>query len=194
MPRIRLAIVLPFAMLLAAPAFAQGVPSRPGTVQAAPAPMLHITGAGEYVSQRELGPRDTPGAGADADTIKLVENPRMVRQTRQVEAQMCRSFGFLFTVDNMPAGGLDLAVTSVHPPILHPGGRISTGMTYDLTLTAGPPGLVGFSFDEPWELVAGTWSFTVRLGDRVLTEQSFEVTPPADPNATVRGDCSAVTS
>ena len=52
MPRIRLAFALPVVMLLSVPALAQGVPSRPGPVQAVPAPVLRITGAGEYSAEQ----------------------------------------------------------------------------------------------------------------------------------------------
>lgn len=193
MPPLRFAFA-PVLMVLAAPALAQGVPRRPAPVQVMPAPTLRITGSGEYVVRRELGPRELPVPKPDSDTIKLVEDPRIVRQTRQIEAQLCRSFGFLFTVDNMPTGGLDVTVTSIHPAILQPSGRVSTGVTYDMTLTPEPPGLVGFSFDEPWELVTGTWTFTVRDGDRVLAEQSYEVVPSSDAGQVERQDCSAVTS
>ena len=186
--------LVPVLMLLATPALAQGVPRRPAPVQAAPAPTLRITGSGEYVVSRELGPRELPAPKPDADTVKLVEDPHIVRQTRQIEARLCRSFGFLFTVDNMPTGGLEVTVTSVHPAILHPSGRVSTGVTYDMTINPGPPGLVGFSFDEPWELVPGTWTFTVRDGDRLLAEQSYEVTASPDASQAERQDCSAVMS
>ena len=179
--RVRLATPLLALTLLAAPAAGQD------------APALHITGSGEFTATRDMGPRDP--AARDGDTVVMVENPRITRRTTRIEAQLCRRFGFMFTMDGLPPGGaLDMTVTSVHPPILHPSGRISTGVTYDMAVSGEQPGLVGFSFDEPWELVPGTWTFTVRLGDRTLAEQAYDVTASPDPAPAARMDCSAVVS
>ncbi len=174
-------------MLLSGPAVAQQAPPSGA------APALHITGSGEFTATRDLGPRN-PNGTAPGDTIVMVENPRIVRRTSRIEAQLCRRFGFMFTVELPPGATLDLQVQSVHPPILDPSGAVSTGMTYDMTASNDQEGLVGYSFDEPWELAPGTWTFTVRLGGKVLAEQSYEVTPSPDPAPATGGGCSAVTS
>ena len=33
----------------------------------------------------------------------------------------------------------------------------------------------GYSFDDPWEIVPGTWRFEIWLGGRKMAEQSFNV-------------------
>lgn len=183
MPRLRFAILLAALALAALPAAAQ------------PAPELHVTGSGEFVATRDVGPRDPAAASEGSDAVVMVEDPRIVRRTKQIEAQLCRRFGFMFTLENLgPDGTVDLTVTSVHPPILHPSGRISTGVTYQMSVSSDRPGLVGFSFDDPWELVPGTWTFSVHLGDRLLTEQRYDVVASPDPSPVTRVDCSAVVS
>lgn len=192
----RVRLTVPFLVLaaLAAPAAAQEASRRMPPVQPVPAPSLHVTGSGEFTATRDVGPRD-PTANRDGDAVVMVEDPRITRRTARIEAQLCRRFGFMFTVDDLPAGDpLNLTVTSVHPPILHPSGRVSTGITYDMAVSGDQPGLVGFSFDDPWELVPGTWTFTVRLGDRVLAEQAYEVIASPGPAPAARTDCSAVVS
>lgn len=187
-----------FAITLIALLLAALMAAMPAAAQ--PAPEMRITGSGEFIARRDTGPRDPkPGeTGApvgSSDAVIMVEDPRIVRRTTRIEAQLCRRFGFMFTMDNLgPDGTANLSVTSAHPPILHPNGRISTGVTYDMAVDGSQPGLVGFSFDDPWELVPGTWTFTVRLGSRVLTEQSYEVTASPDPDPPARGDCSAAVS
>jgi len=189
--RVRLAIPLLALTLLAAPAAAQEVPPAAPPSEAAPA--LHITGSGEFTATRDLGPRDP--VASDGDAVVMVEEPRITRRTNRVEAQLCRRFGFMFTMENLPPGEtLDVTVVSVHPAILHPSGRISTGLTYDMTVSGEQPGLVGFSFDDPSELVPGTWTFTVRRGDQVLAEQAYEVTASPDPAPARRIDCSGAVS
>lgn len=188
----------------------------PGVAAAAqPAPSLHITGSGEFVARRDLGPwnaapGDTaPGSGTSgntgpsgaapaqgSDTVIMVEDPHIVSRTSRIEARLCHRFGFMFTLENPgPDGTLDVTVTSMHPPITHPNGRVSTGVTYPMSVSSEKPGLVGFSFDDPWELVAGPWTFTVRAGSRVLAEQRFDVTVPVEPDPSAgRTDCNAVVS
>ena len=189
--RVRLATPLLMLTLLAAAAAAQQAPPAPPPSEAAPA--LHITGSGEFTATRDLGPRDP--VGRDGDAVVMVEEPRITRRTSRIEAQLCRRFGFMFTMENLPPGEtLDVTVVSVHPPILNPSGRISTGVTYDMTVNGEQPGLVGFSFDDPWELVPGTWTFTVRRGDQVLAEQAYNVTASPTPAPARRIDCSAAVS
>ncbi len=183
MPCQRFAALFAILALVSLPAIAQ------------PAPELHITGSGEFVATRDVGPRDPAAASQGSDTVVMVEDPRIVRRTKQIEAQLCRRFGFMFTLENPgPDGTAELTVTSVHPPILHPGGRISTGVTYQMSASGDRSGLVGFSFDEPWELVPGTWTFSVHLDGRLLAEQRYDVVASPDPSPVTRVDCSAAVS
>jgi len=189
--RVRLAILLLMLTLLTATAAAQEAPPAAPPSEAAPA--LHITGSGEFTATRDLGPRDP--VGRDGDAVVMVEEPHITRRTRRITAQLCRRFGFMFTVENLPLGEtLDVTVTSVNPPIINPSGRISTSVIYNMTVSGEQPGLVGFSFDDPWELVPGTWIFTVRRGDQVLAEQAYDVTASPGPAPTSRIDCSAAVS
>ncbi len=188
---VRLATPLLMLTLLAARAAAQEAP--PAAPPSEAVPVLHITGSGEFTATRDLGPRDP--VGRDGDAVVMVEEPRITRRTSRIEAQLCRRFGFMFTMENLPPGeALDVTVVSVHPPILQPSGRISTGVTYDMTVSGEQPGLVGFSFDDPWEVAPGTWTFTVRRGDQVLAEQAYNVTASPGPVPTTRIDCSAAVS
>jgi hypothetical protein len=36
----------------------------------------------------------------------------------------------------------------------------------------------GYSFDQPWEVVPGTWTIEIWQGDRKLLEHSFAIAPP----------------
>ena len=59
------------------------------------------------------------------------------------------------------------------------------------------PGFAGYSFDELWEMVPGTWTFAVLSGDTVLAERHFEVVVPPGANAPPPGGwrgCAALVS
>lgn len=162
---------------------------------AQPVPQVRIVDYGEFVASRELGPRDPVSPGEAGDPVMMVEEPRIVDRTTRIEARLCLRFGIMFAVDGLaPGETLALTARSGHPPMLRPDGRVSTGATYPLQADGGRPNLVGFAFDDPWELVAGPWTFAVLQGDTVLAEQRFDVTVPTGVNRTSRARCSSVVS
>ena len=158
-------------------------------------PQVRIVDYGEFVASRELGPRDPVSPGEAQDPVMMVEEPRIVDRTTRIEARLCLRFGMMFTVDGLgPTDTLALTARSEHPPMLHPDGRVSTGAAYVLQADGSRPSLVGFAFDDPWELAAGPWTFTVMLGDAVLAEQRFDVVVPDGPARMSRARCSSVVS
>ena len=129
------------------------------------------------------------------EPVQLVEDPKVVLPTDRIEARLCHRFGFTFRAVNVgPDEALAVSVRSQHPAILRPDGTVSAGSTYPLSVTPDRNGLVGFSFDEPWELVPGTWTFQVLLGDKVLAECVFHVVPPESAQPAVPGGCQALVS
>lgn len=162
-------------------------------------PSLRVTGYGEVVARRELGLRN-PGTIEGGDAVRDLEGARVVHQTSRIEARLCRRFGMMFVAENLGWPGiLEVTVVSAHPGLLRPDGRTSTGTRYRSAVAAGKAGYVGFTFDHPWELVPGTWTFSVQSGSpqsggTVLAEQRFEVVLPPDGDQAAAGDCGAVVS
>ena len=156
---------------------------------------LRITGYGETVVARELGVRDPSTVEGDAEPVRTVDGVRIVQQASHIEAQLCRRFGVAFILEGMgPGGVLDVTVQTRHPPITRPGGQVTTGARYPSSVSAARPGWVGFTFDHPYEMVAGTWSFAILSGAGVLMRQDFEVTVPPDADQPPPGRCGAPVS
>ena len=156
---------------------------------------MRVTGFGEFAVQRELGVGSRRIVDGDPEPIKSVEGVRLLEQTSRIEARLCRRFGVRFVLEGMgPDGVLPIIVRSLHPQMTRPNGTSSTGGRYASSAGAQEPGWVGFTFDYPWELVAGTWSFAIMSGDTVLAEQSFEVSVPPDADQLPAGGCGAPVS
>ena len=169
----------------AAPARAQAVPEA------------RVVEYGEYVARRDLGvlPPD-PDAGRTAPLV-IVDQPRFVERTDRIEARPCRGFGIRFRLGPPdPAGTTRVTVRVTHPPMALPGGEVRETGTYPQQV-GREPGFAGYSFDEPWEMVPGTWTYAVLSGDKVLVEQRFEVVLPpgmTGPPPGRWGKCDALVS
>ena len=164
-------------------------------VLAADLPPARITGYGRYTVERDGPLQDLPAGGTGVTSYAPSQGARLVETTTRIEARLCLRFGVMFTVDGLgPTDTLALTARSEHPPMLHPDGRVSTGATYALQADGSRPSLVGFAFDDPWELAPGPWIFAVMLGGTVLAEQRFDVVVPAGASRTSRARCSSVVS
>ena len=58
------------------------------------------------------------------------------------------------------------------------------------TLAVGTLSYTGYSFDQAWEFVPGTWTLAVRQGGRTLAEKSFTVVDEPAPSGTPSGPSS----
>jgi len=156
---------------------------------------VRITGYGEFSVARELGIREPQVVDGDPEPVKSVDGVRLIEQTGQIEGRLCRRFGIRFILDGMGTDGvMPIIVRTRHPAITRPGGVSSTGGRYASSIGGDQPGWVGFTFDYPWELVAGTWSFAIMSDETVLAEQRFVVTVPPDADQPPPGGCGAPVS
>lgn len=184
-----LVVAVSVAGLTPAAAWAQPGPASVAPAQAAPAQVRQPspTAKGpdapvsalivEYgtVTARDTGQREE-APGTLAGHTKLVEDPRVVQRTRHVCAELGKSFGIWFEV-RTKSGRLPTEVTirTTYPTITAPSGRSSQEGLVTARVTSNPH-YIGWTFDDPWELVAGRWRIAITSGDAVLAEQSFDVT------------------
>lgn len=177
---------------LAVPCLAYAVSAAP--LRAQVVPEVHITEYGEYVARRELDVlAPDPDAGRTAPVV-IVDAPRFVERTGRIEAGPCRGFGIGFALGGLdPARTAHVTIRVTHPPMTPPDGRVREESTYPRRI-GREPSFAGYSFDEPWEMVPGTWTFAVLFGDKVLAERRFEVVMPPGADAPPRGGCAALVS
>jgi hypothetical protein len=140
---------------------------------AAPAEIV-VVSAGLFGPATPLG---EVGQGLREETLSGVDQvalPPLLRQTDEVPAELCRSFGLIYAETGASAGALTIRIT--HPPLRRPDGATGSVDLFDAPAT---PGLhfVGFTFDERWELAPGRWTFTILAGDQVLASHGFTVLP-----------------
>ncbi len=156
---------------------------------------VRIVSFGEFSVARELGFRDPATIDGDGEPVRTVDGVRVIQQTSRIEARLCRRFGIRFALEGMgPDGVMDVTIRTRHPPMNRPGAPGGEGTQYKASIGAERPGWVGFTFDYPYELVPGKWSFALLSGGQVLAEQVFDVTVPPDADQTPPGGCGAAVS
>jgi hypothetical protein len=106
-----------------------------------------------------------------------------VSKSTEVAGQVGTQFGIEFRIDGNPVGdGVTLHMVLNFPPqgIRNP----NTGDTMHTTdiafpnLKIGALCLLGYGFDNAWEIVPGVWTEQIWYQDRMLAERTFTVTRP----------------
>jgi hypothetical protein len=129
---------------------------------------------GIYTVDRKIEGRDGVGINKAAAL-----NLRHAATLRTIPAQMGTTFGFEYNLVGTPNDGtVELREIVIFPRggVVPPG--LSTPITRDeFTLEAriGETGYAGYTFEDSFELVTGTWTFEIWYGDRKLGSQSFKV-------------------
>jgi hypothetical protein len=119
-----------------------------------------------------------PAAKAAAGYKTVSENIVFMLQTDKIMAAAGTKFGFEYIIQGSPEGDkVDLMVKYLHPPMTNP----ASGKTFagqDIITeqrTIGGPELIGYEFDEAWEIVPGQWTIQLFYGDKKLAEKTFQI-------------------
>ena len=117
---------------------------------------------------------------ANAGTLKSVDY-KFVSKTTVVPARRGVGFGIEYRVRGAPK---DVKVPLRMVTIFPSGGlhNPKTGKTvlrneYVEEKPVGALLLKGYTLDDDWEVVPGTWTFQIWFGDQLLAEKVFTVTP-----------------
>ena len=112
-------------------------------------------------------------------TRKFIKNVVFTDQTYKVPAQLGTRFGFGAVLVGKPEGrSVTVRRVTLFPKkgITNP---VTGKTTYQdeamLSKVIGAESHFGYSFDHPWEMVPGPWTFQVWYGDQKLLEQTFTV-------------------
>lgn len=169
--------LLAVSVLMAAPAMARRI---------GPVGVVEIVDWG-VTDWRIVGRHPSPGSASGYALTLDPTDPARIRHTDRVEACLGTQFGVQFRLRAPDEGGpavpvLPLAVEWSHPPLQPPGGPVVTLQRFS-GLAQSDPRFSGWIFEQPYELVPGTWTVTLKVGDEVVARKAFEVELAADCTA-----------
>jgi hypothetical protein len=170
----------------AAPAPPRSLPPRslpaPEAVPGEPAPLIQHVEILEFGTYQR-GPvvsEEPPTATSFGRGMSQWE--KHVTTTRRIPARIGTSFGFRYRIVGSPVGEIVPLTEVILLPaegVKSPPGR--QPFTRDVTATyaqLGQEGMAMFTFDYPWEMVAGIWTIQFWSGAKKIAEQSFEIYIP----------------
>jgi hypothetical protein len=140
---------------------------------------LELIGAGFYDTAKTTVTGSTQAAGAVTGSVKELSEVKLSPEPSASSARVGIGFGVRFRSFGA-RDGERAVLRSVwqipEPGIVNP----NDGKTYrqsvaEFDTTIGTDHVRGYSFDEPWEVVPGTWTLEIWQGDRKLLEKSFEI-------------------
>jgi hypothetical protein len=117
----------------------------------------------------------SPAPDTIAGSTHIVdESPPFIAEITQVPAVIGIGFGVRAqAVDPDGIDGVTMVVT--HPPM---GDAGVTRQSYTSWISGAEPSMTFYQFDEEFERVTGTWTFTAMLEEETLFAVSFDVVPP----------------
>lgn len=138
-------------------------------------PRVEIVAFGTYTSTAEHGPLPARYRQHAIVDVTVTGMPRLVERSDRIEARACTRFGLQYrSADLAPDQSIVAEVRVDHPILVRPDGRRSDVDTYEIPVRS-TIGWTGLDFDEGWEMVPGTWTFSLLFGGHVLAEQRFTV-------------------
>ncbi len=110
----------------------------------------------------------------------IYERFKFIEETTRIPAIKGYRFGLRFVIVGEPAyKEIELRVFRHHPPVKKPGSQHASRLTtYTKKAQLNIAQVIGYGFDEDWELVPGEHRFQVYLGPQKLIEQVFTVYSP----------------
>jgi len=157
-------------------------------------PEVHIVDFGEYVVDHETGTIDPKFIIKTLNPVRTSVEPTFISHTNRIEIRPCRRFGISFDARSAsPNDPARLTIRVTHPLMVRPDGASGEVETWQ-SPTDLKGSFAGYSFNYAWEMVPGTWTFSLLFADQVLAEQQFELFETSGPPTMPRGGCSEVIS
>jgi hypothetical protein len=171
------------AALALTAALGLAVPATAGEVSA-----VEIIEYGLYTAEVTGQLRDSNGIISN-----VIENLCHIATTTTVPMRGALHFGFRYRVEGPVPGDTARLVLAVQFPAAvrpNPTAQPLTEHERGTTLTIGAMSYTGYSFDQAWEFMPGTWTLAVRQGGRTLAEKSFTVVDGPAPSGAPSGPSS----
>ena len=140
---------------------------------------VDITDAGLYETTIEKAEK---APGTATETRNALARTELLQKTTRIDAKIGTHFGFSYKIIGQPNNGeanITFVTVPPAPGLKNPKtGKVSTREEYSAAVLFNGTGYAGYSFDEEWEIVPGTWTFELWDGQRKLASQSFEIVKP----------------
>ncbi len=140
---------------------------------------ITITKVGTYTAQTKSAPA-RPGQDTPTGTVGTDLNWHFVLDSPDVAGKAGTQFGVEFRLEGTPAGdGVTLHAVFTFPPqgIRNPntGDMMHVAKIAFPNMKIGALCLIGYGFDNGWEIVPGVWTEQIWYQNRMLAERSFTV-------------------
>lgn len=147
--------------------------------QAAAVAGITITKVGTYTAQSTSAPAGA-GQQSPTNTVGTDTDWHFVSEGADVPAKVGTRFGIEFRLDGTPPGEratLHMVLTFPPQGIRNPntGERLYNARIAFPDMKIGALCLLGYGFDNDWEIVPGVWTEQIWYQDRMLAERSFTV-------------------
>jgi len=145
--------------------------------------------SGVEIVEYGLYTADVTGQVRDPNGIisNVIENLCHIATTTTVPMRQAIHFSFRYRVDGpVPRDTVQLTLVVQFPAAIQPmpSVRPLTEHERSATMAVGAVSYTGYSFDQAWEFVPGTWTLAVRKSGRTLAEKSFTVVDGPAPSGT----------
>ena len=109
----------------------------------------------------------------------VVADAKLTELTTEIPARLGTSFGLRVKFIGKPIGAkISCTAKCIHPRITDPvSGRTIETEEWRNTGTIGSEGFIGYSFDNPSELVPGDWTIQIFTGFKLRAQKTFTVKP-----------------
>jgi len=174
-----------FALCALAVAITSAVAQTPTPTMVEPSANVigaRVTHAGGFTAQ-SMSKLAEAGQESPTRTVGTVADWHFVSDSTEIDGNVGTQFGIEFRIDGTPAdAGVTVQLALTFPPqgIRNPntGQRMfSTTIAFPNT-KIGALCLVGYGFDNAWEIVPGEWKMQIIYHDRALAERTFTVGKP----------------
>jgi len=124
---------------------------------------------------------DLHDSGTISGRRHAVAKAELVEQTTNIPARVGTSFGFRVKYPRKtPDAIVRCTAKCLHPKLTDPStGRSSEVEQWDVSSLSGSEEYIGYTLDNPWELVPGEWKIQLWVGPKLMVEKTFILYAPS---------------
>jgi hypothetical protein len=144
---------------------------------------VDLVAAGFYDAAAAKVAATVPAPAAAGGKTNQLTDVQLMSEPPADSARVGIGFGVRFRSSGEPRGAQATlrSVWKIPEPGIHNPASANTyrQSVVDFTTAVGSVHWRGYGFDQPWEVVPGTWTIEIWQGDRKLLEHSFTIGPQA---------------